>query len=1010
MLQFSIGNAPEGTDVTISNVRVEKVIDSYSSRLPAGFALDKVVNTGRTLTTLVPTNYTALALPKLSYNGTETVRERHDGDYEASLEKTADSATYKITRAPESGRGVWKAQLFVDTGAVPEAGKSYRIKLDVKGSADQNKYEACFDGDSENVYGAFYSRSLTAGVVDHVERLFTADASHGPLTIRLQFGETNTTAGNNITVSNVSVEEITPAAGDPLAAQSYVTGGETLSDELLPLTFAYPTTTGGSTQHVDDAWVNQTVTLNPQVVAWDGSAATAGVNNGSATFQITTAQTGGGIWSTRLHLGTGVTLENGEKYSVSATFNSNKAIDEFQLLYSNGFDENDGFNPGGKGYHDGKYGLSVAENGSVTLTQEITVPERTTYNELVLRFQLGLAPVDSNITVSNISVSKFVAAHDEVVDPVTVPNSFALEPRNGNEVSAATLTGTGSSATAKVTVPSPTGTDDWHIKLFANTGVTLTKDHKYQISMKLSSTGDGEYGICYRRDAEGDHDYDYNGTIEFLTGGVVRNTVTAGETGNLQILLKLGKRAADSTITVSDISIKEVTPSSGTPAITANGDVGYDRSLSNTATSATMKVSSAPDSGAEVWKHKLFADTGVTLQPYKFYRVSADVSASNAFDYEICYNRDDAEKDFGAKYGLQAGSTAQTVVYDTQATAEGKLILQFAVGKAPVGTDIVISNIKVQELTAPAGASLIPGFRCDSAGSFSVAADAGYVTSLEKAASSATLKLDSAPAVDRNPWNLKLNVKTGFTPENGKAYRVSFDINTARAQDNVEVFYDGSTENAYGQLFSQSLPAGARNISYMIMPGQPKGELSLQIRLGRTNDADSNSYTVSNVKIEEVAFVTNSSPETKETTELWTHNGYDVELKRTATTAAVNFKSVPAQGREPWKTKLFIETGVALLAGQKYRISLDVFSNADIPFELCFNDGGEEKGVGAIYGLTATADAQTIEYLVYAPKDAQLVIQISLGNAFAHSNFNVANVKVEKAGATSEVSDTVYAF
>ena len=193
-----------------------------------------------------------------------------------------------------------------------EAGKSYRIALDVKGSADQAKYEACFDGDSENVYGAFYSRSLSAGVTDHVERILTADASHGPLTVRLQFGETNSTAGNNITVSNVRVEEINPTAGDPLATQSYVTGGKTLSDELLPSTFAYPTTTGGSTTHVDDAWVSQTVTLNPQVIAWDNSAASAGTAGASATFDITTAQSGGGIWSTRLELGTGVTLQKGK--------------------------------------------------------------------------------------------------------------------------------------------------------------------------------------------------------------------------------------------------------------------------------------------------------------------------------------------------------------------------------------------------------------------------------------------------------------------------------------------------------------------------------------------------------------------------------------------------------------------------------------------------------------------------------------------------------------------------
>ncbi len=1018
VLQFSLGNAPEGVPITVSNLHIDKVTDTYKSVLPTGFALDKVVNTGKTLNTLVPTKYTALNLPGLSYNGTETVRERHDGDYEASLEKSADSATYRITKAPESGRGVWKAQLFVDTGVVPEAGKSYRIALDVEGSADQAKYEACFDGDSENVYGAFYSRSLSAGVTDHVERLLTADASHGPLTVRLQFGETNSTAGNNITVSNVRVEEINPTAGDPLATQSYVTGSETLSEELLPTTFAYPTTTGGSTQHVDDAWVNQTLNLSASAVNYDGSSATASVvGTNGAKLEITAPQSGGGAWSTRLEIATGITPSAGEQYCVTANITAQSAfasddvsnIGSWEVKLGNSASDtgDSGYNPYGGGYgYVGSY--SELPTTGLQISKTFTAPANAEdCHELVVRLDLGNVGLKI-FNVSNISVTKFVAAHDEVVDPVTVPNSFVLEPRNGNDVSAATLTGNGSSATAKVTAA---GTDDWHIKLFANTGVTLTKDHKYQISMKRSSTGDGEYGICYRRDAEGDHDYDYIGNVEFLSGGVVRNTVTASETGNVQILLKLGKRAADSTITVSDISIREVTASSGSPAFTANGDVGYDRSLSNTTSSATMKVTAAPESGAEVWKHKLFADTGVTLQPNKFYRVSADVSATNAFDYEICYNRDGEEKGFGAKYGLQAGSAAQTIVFDTQASADGKLILQFAVGKAPVGTDIVVKNVKVQELTAPTGTSLIPGFRFNNVGSFSVAADAGYVANLEKAASSATLKLASAPAADRNPWNLKLNVKTGFTPENGKAYRVSFDLSAERAQNNVEVFYDGNTENAYGQLFNQSLPAGSKNLSFMIMPTQPKGELSLQIRLGKTDDAGSNSYTVSNVKIEEVAFVINSKPETKDAAELFTHTGYTATLKKTAANANITFKSVPAfDSREPWMTKLFIDTGVTLKQGVKYRVSFEVFSNADTPFEVCFNKDNEEKGVGAMYGLNSTMEPQIVEYITYANEDAHLVLQFSLGKASAPSTFNVNNIKVERAGATSEVSDTIYTF
>jgi hypothetical protein len=55
-------------------------------------------------------------------------------------------------------------------------------------------------------------------------------------------------------------------------------------------------------------------------------------------------------------------------------------------------------------------------------------------------------------------------------------------------------------------------------------------------------------------------------------------------------------------------------------------------------------------------------------------------------------------------------------------------------------------------------------------------------------------------------------------------------------------------------------------------------------------------------------------------------------------------------------------------------------------------------------------EPQIVEYITYANEDAHLVIQFSLGKAGAPSTFNVNNIKVEQAGATSEVSDTIYTF
>ena len=405
-------------------------------------------------------------------------------------------------------------------------------------------------------------------------------------------------------------------------------------------------------------------------------------------------------------------------------------------------------------------------------------------------------------------------------------------------------------------------------------------------------------------------------------------------------------------------------------------------------------------------------DTGISLSAGKNYRVSADVSATAALDFELCCNdqpNGGGEQALGFKGGLSAASATQTVTCDLNPAADAALHLQFNLGLAASGTTFTISNVKVEEVALATEENALPSFSYDSVGSFSSAADDGYITALEKSASSATFRILQAPA-DRNPWNVKLNVRTGFTPEKNKGYRVSFDLNADKAQGTFELFLDGSSEGAYGQFYGPALTAGKNSISQFIYPGDSKGELVLQIRLGKTNGTDGNSYTISNLKLEEVTFRYTQTPETKEVTTLDKQNGYVEQLEKTRDRATVRIEKTPAEGKEPWKSKLFVETGVTLKAGQKYRISMVVKSIIPAPFEVCFNDGGVEKGLGAIFGLISTPTGRYVEYVAYVEHDTQLVIQLSLGNCSAPNSIMLESVKVEKAGRIDPISDTVYTF
>lgn len=270
------------------------------------------------------------------------------------------------------------------------------------------------------------------------------------------------------------------------------------------------------------------------------------------------------------------------------------------------------------------------------------------------------------------------------------------------------------------------------------------------------------------------------------------------------------------------------------------------------------------------------------------------------------------------------------------------------------------------------------------------------------------LTISEAPA-ERHPWNVKLHVKTGFTPEKNKGYRVSFDLNAAKAQKLFEVFYDGNAEAAYGKLVGQSLSAGKKTVSCIIQPGDSKGELVLQIRVGETDGTDGNVYTVSGVKIEEVTFERKEQEITKATVTTFVHETYGAATEKTANTATMRITRSP-QNAEPWKAKLFIETGVTLQVGQKYRIRFDVRADQETGYEVCFNNGGEEKGLGAMYGLTAYPETRTVEYTVYAIRDTDLVVQLSLGDVAAPNAVTISDLRVEKAGAMTTVSETAFTF
>ena len=103
-----------------------------------------------------------------------------------------------------------------------------------------------------------------------------------------------------------------------------------------------------------------------------------------------------------------------------------------------------------------------------------------------------------------------------------------------------------------------------------------------------------------------------------------------------------------------------------------------------------------------------------------------------------------------------------------------------------------------------------------------------------------------------------------------------------------------------------------------------------------------------------------------------------------------------------WQSKLFVKAGVDLEKDTKYRISVDFLSQKDLEqFEVCYNNGDNEKGIGALYGQKAVANEKKTIELIVTPDankdDLVLLFQVGHQNVVHDSNvIEVSNLKVEK--------------
>lgn len=139
------------------------------------------------------------------------------------------------------------------------------------------------------------------------------------------------------------------------------------------------------------------------------------------------------------------------------------------------------------------------------------------------------------------------------------------------------------------------------------------------------------------------------------------------------------------------------------------------------------------------------------------------------------------------------------------------------------------------------------------------------------------------------------------------------------------------------------------------------------------------------------------------------------EVKTTKDSAIMNITKGSLENG-CWQTKLIIKTGLSLKAGTKYKISFDLTAEKAInAFEVLYNNGDVEKGIGALYNQKVEANSKsTLEYIV-TPEgnkdDLNLVFQLGTQNVKGEGNkITVNNIKVEESKQKDEVITEGFKF
>lgn len=1144
ILQLSLGKLGKGTRVTVSNVRVEEAVATYKDALAKDFAYDK----RSSIREYDPNNYDVtrvITSTPIALDGKMTAT--CTGDNAGSCVYSGDRVTQEI-KGGTNCNDYWGTRLDIDTHADLDANKKYLVSFQIKSNVDYSRYDIFYGTALRDTwnnmadYGKLEGCSLKAGQESTVSYQFDTDTTkYADLVITLHIGATGN-AANTVTVSNIKIEEV-PNVND------YSTIGKTLADVDYPSdsdNISFGVTNGGpnrSSASIDgnaiklvvteagESWdsklyiktgitpendetydvsfdirgeneqpnweinystlskekrygavyspetipsdealtVKKTIPLDNSESGADGelwivlllgkTKNTYWISNievngqdcpsidlgsfdvrsdednhsGAVTGTGTSATLsciggpGDGLWRRGLFINDICELSPGTSYEVSFNITSNVDTD-YDILYN----KNDKWNEKGFGEQGG---LSINRNPNPKY-----IINSGAGGTLFLRIDLGKAAAGTEVTVSGIQV-KEIKYNNTLPLSLGSFNSISMFKAGEAEEWTVNLSDSAKLDVTKGEIKGDfDGPETWMAKMIIHTGEEYDSSKAYRLKFNIQATEPQNEFVVVAQNVPNDDKVDIRGTwgLSIPTENVPVSVETRpfpGRLGKGEVawaieLGKLDDNVTSNTFTVSNIVLEEVTieprvlGSRIEGTVTSDAQPGYGTTLTREKDSATLSITSSPDTGAEAWKSKLFLNTGVSPQADEAYRVTFDVLTEEDADFEVCYNCGDREKGYDAIYGLHTeGGKVRTVERVFTAERAGTLIVQLSLGMVKAPNAVTINNLKVERISYTySGKSALPAeLSYKAPGAVSYWAHEDYAAAFTGTGSAVTANITRAPKTGAEPWKIKLFLDTGTPLEAGKYYKVTADVKAGADQDYEICYNNGGAEMGYSSQGGLHLVAGkAQTVekTFAVPGGKADlGNLTLQLNLGKTTAA--NEITVSGVKVEElpISYVNAMAADFsyKGAVELQADPDYTATLEKSDANAKLHITGVPATGAGVWKVKLLVNTGAVLQAGRTYLVRADLLAAKGQGYEVCFNNEETEKGFDVLYGQTFTAGSKTtVERTISVPESmtdaGELVLQFSVGGDVTN-DITVSGVSVQEldfgAGKGIAAPDTV---